>query len=106
VEHLDDKTLILADQAEMAIVEVRTSIYELLLDKFSPEKAQELANILTEGRWTHGYPITFEVAKAMGLPVSADMPKEVMELMEYFPQPTRATPAVEYLPIPRRSKPA
>ncbi|MEJ2091508.1 MAG: hypothetical protein P8X65_04865 [Syntrophobacterales bacterium] len=36
----------------------------------------------------------------------ADMPKEVMELMSYFPQPTRTTPAVEYLPIPRRSKPS
>jgi ClpP class serine protease len=106
VEHLDDKTLVLADQAEMAIVEVRNSIYELLLDKFSPDKAEELAAILTEGRWTHDFPITFEVAKALGLPVSSEMPKEVIELMGYFPQPTRAAQAVEYLPIPRRSKPS
>jgi ClpP class serine protease len=106
VEHLDDKTLVLADQAEMAIVEVRNSIRELLLDKFSSDKAEELAEILTEGRWTHDFPITFEVAKALGLPVSSEMPKEVVELMSYFPQPTRATQAVEYLPIPRRSKPS
>ena len=106
VEHLDDKTLVLADQAEMAIVEVRNSIRELLLDKFSSDKAEELATILTEGRWTHDFPITFEVAKALGLPVSSGMPKEVIELMGYFPQPTRATQAVEYLPIPRRSKPS
>jgi ClpP class serine protease len=106
VEHLDDKTLVLADQAEMAIVEVRNSIRELLQDKFSSDKAEELAEILTEGRWTHDFPITFEVAKALGLPVSAEMPKEVIELMSYFPQPTRATQAVEYLPIPRRSKPS
>jgi ClpP class serine protease len=103
---LDDKTLIMADQAEMAIVEVRNSIYELLKDKFPVEKAQELARILSEGRWTHDFPITFEAAQALGLPVSADMPKEVLELMSYFPQPTRTTPAVEYLPIPRRSKPS
>ena len=103
---LEDKTLVLADQAEMAIVEVRNSIFELLQDKFPPEKAQRLAQTLTEGRWTHDFPITFEVAQALGLPVSADMPKEVMELMSYFPQPTRTTPAVEYLPIPRRSKPS
>ena len=103
---LEDKTLVLADQAEMAIVEVRNSIFELLQDKFPPEKAQGLARILSEGRWTHDFPITFEVAQALGLPVSADMPKEVMELMSYFPQPTRTTPAVEYLPIPRRSKPS
>lgn len=106
VEHLDDKTLVLADQAEMAIVEVRNSIYELLVDNFPPEKAEELASLLTEGRWTHDFPITMEVAQALKLPVSADMPKEVMELMGFFPQPTRTTPAVEYLPIPRRSKPS
>jgi len=106
LEHLEDKTLVLADQAEMAIVEVRNSIYELLMDKFPPDKGQELAQILSEGRWTHDFPITFEVAQALGLPVSSDMPKEVMELMSFFPQPTRTTPAVEYLPIPRRSKPS
>ncbi len=105
VEHLDDKTLVLADQAEMAIVEVRNSIFELLADNFPPEKAEKLSTILTEGRWTHDFPITFEAAQALGLPVSQDMPKDIMELMSYFPQPTRTAPAVEYLPIPRRSKP-
>ena len=106
VEHLDDRTLVLADQAEMAIVEVRNSIRELLSDKFSADKAEELATILSEGRWTHDFPITFEVARALGLPVSSEMPKEVLDLMGYFPQPTRAAQAVEYLPIPRRSKPS
>ena len=90
----------------MAIVEVRNSIYELLKDNFPLEKALELAQILSEGRWTHDFPITFEVAQALGLPVSSVMPKEVMELMSSFPQPTRTTPAVEYLPIPRRTKPS
>jgi ClpP class serine protease len=106
LEQLEDKTLVMADQAEMAIVEVRNSIFELLQDKLPPEKAQELAQTLSEGRWTHDFPITFEVAQALGLPVSADVPKEVLDLMSYFPQPTRTTPAVEYLPIPRRSKPS
>jgi ClpP class serine protease len=106
LEHLEDKTLILADQAEMAIVEVRNSIRELLSVNFPPEKAEELARFLSEGNWTHDFPITFEVAKSLGLPVSAAMPKEIMELMSYFPQPTRMTPAVEYLPIPRRTKPS
>jgi ClpP class serine protease len=73
---------------------------------FPAEKAEELANILTEGRWTHDFPITMEVAKALGFPVSGDMPKEIMELMSFFPQPTRTTPAVEYLPISRRGKPS
>ncbi|MBW1991022.1 MAG: ATP-dependent Clp protease proteolytic subunit [Deltaproteobacteria bacterium] len=106
LEALEDKTLILADQAEMAIVEVRNSIRELVSPKFPPEKAEEVAAFLAEGNWTHDFPITFDVAKSLGLPVSSDMPKEVLALMSYFPQPVRTTPAVEYLPIPRRAKPS
>jgi ClpP class serine protease len=102
---LEDKTLILADQAEMAIVEVRNSVRELLRTKFPDEKAEELARLLSEGRWTHDFPITFEVARTLGLPVSNEMPPEIMELMSLFPQPVRQTPAVEYLPFPRRTRP-
>ncbi len=106
LEHLDDKTMILADQAEMAIVEVRNSIRDLLSVNFPEEKAREVAGFLSEGNWTHDFPITFEVARSLGLPVSSDMPTEVLELMSYFPQPTRTTPAVEYLPVPRRTEPS
>jgi hypothetical protein len=65
-----------------------------------------LARLLSEGTWTHDYAITFETVKALGLPVSSDIPKEILELMSLFPQPVRHTPAVEYLPIPRRTKPS
>jgi ClpP class serine protease len=102
---LEDRTLVLADQAEMAIVEVRQAVQELLEDNFPAEKAAQLAHILTEGNWTHDFAITLEIAQSLGLTVSSDMPKEILDLMSYFPQPTRQTPAVEYLPIPRRSKP-
>jgi ClpP class serine protease len=105
LEHLEDKTLILADQAEMAIVQVRNSIRELLSANFSQEKAEGLARFLSEGNWTHDFPITFDVAKSLGLPVSSGMPKDILQLMSYFPQPTRTTPTVEYLPIPRHTKP-
>jgi ClpP class serine protease len=105
VNDLEDKTLILAHQAEMAIAEVRNSVFDLISDKFAPSKAEELARLLTQGTWTHDFPITFDAAKSLGLPVSSEMPKEVMELMSYFPQPVRQTPSVEYLPIPRRTRP-
>jgi hypothetical protein len=36
--------------------------------------------------------------------VSSDMPKEVLELMELFPQPVRQQQAVEYPPVPRKFK--
>jgi len=105
VAEVDDSTLILADQAEKAITEVRSSVLELLADKFPPEKAEELARLLTEGTWTHDFAITFEAAGSLGLPVSSQMPKEILELMSLFPQPMRQIPAVEYLPFPRRPKP-
>jgi ClpP class serine protease len=105
VAEVDDNTLILADQAEKAIVQVRNSVLELLEGKFSPEKAEELASLLTGGTWTHDFAITFETAQSLGLPVSSQIPKEILELMSLFPQPMRQIPAVEYIPFPRRPKP-
>lgn len=105
VAEVDDSTLILADQAEKAITEVRSSVLELLEKRFPPEKAEELARLLTEGTWTHDFAITFEAAGSLGLPVSSEMPKEILELMSLFPQPMRQIPAVEYLPFPHRPKP-
>src|SRR5713226_2250862 len=64
VAEVDDQTLILADQAEKAISQVRDSVRELLADKCPPEKADELARLLSEGTWTHDYAITYETAKS------------------------------------------
>lgn len=95
---VDDQTLILADIAEKAINQVREFVYELLKDKMGDEKAREVAKILTEGRWTHDYPITVEVARELGLKVSTDVPPEVYELMELYPQPIMQRPSVEFVP--------
>lgn len=101
VEKIDDRTLILADTAEKAVRQVRAAVAELLSGRYPEEKAKELAQILTEGRWTHDYPITYEEAKSLGLHVNADMPREVLQLMQLYPQPVRRAPTVEYLPFPR-----
>jgi len=103
IEHIQDETLILADQAEKAIAQVRTSVRELLEGKCPEGKADELARLLSEGTWTHDHPITYEDAKSFGLCVSDQMPSEVMGLMNLYPQPVRRQPSVEYLPVPRRS---
>ncbi len=105
VAEIDDRTLVLADQAEKAITQIHASVNELLQGKVPPEKAEELARQLTEGVWTHDYAITFEIAKAMGLPVTPEVPDEILQLMALFPQPVRGQPSVEYLPIPRRPEP-
>lgn len=101
ISEVDDRTLVLADVGAKAIAQLRESIKELLDGKYPPEKAEELARLLSEGTWTHDYPITFEEAKKLGLRVSADMPQEIYQLMSLYPQPVRRQPTVEYLPIPR-----
>jgi ClpP class serine protease len=105
IAEVDDKTLIFADQAEKAMAQVRESVYELLSDKLSPEKAKELARLFSEGTWTHDHPITFEKAKDFGLPVRSDISAEVVNLMSLYPQPVRHQPTVEYIPEPRRFRP-
>src|SRR5712664_3614089 len=53
VAEVDDQTLILADQAEKAMSQVRESVRELLADKCTEQKAEELARLLSDGTWTH-----------------------------------------------------
>ena len=102
---IDDQTLIMADIAEKAINQVREFVFELLKDKMDEDRAREVAVMLTEGRWTHDYPITVEIAKQLGLNVSTDVPEEVYELMELYPQPMmQRHPGVEFVPAPRSNR--
>jgi len=96
----DDQTLILGDVARKAIDQVYQAVYSLLLEHNTPEKAAELAKMLSEGRWTHDYPIDFELAKEMGLPVNDQMPTEVYDLMELYQQSGMRRPSVEFIPTP------
>jgi ClpP class serine protease len=102
VAEVDDNTLILADQAEKAMTQLRDSVQELLTGKIPQEKVEELARLLSEGTWTHDHPITFEVARSFGLPVRSDISAEFLDLMGLYPQPVRRQPTVEYLPERRR----
>jgi ClpP class serine protease len=107
IAEVEDETLILADQGEKAIVQLRESVKELLEGKPTDGwKPEELARLLSEGTWTHDFPITFERAKALGLPVRSDISDDVLNLMGLYPQPTRTQPSVEYLPGPRTRRAA
>ncbi|ASJ10547.1 hypothetical protein A3L12_04155 [Thermococcus sp. P6] len=104
VDKVDDETLILADVAEKAIAQVRDFIYNLLKDRYGDEKGRELARTLTEGRWTHDYPITYEHALELGLPVSTDVPTEVYSLMDLYRQPIKQRETIEFVPYAGRGK--
>lgn len=104
VNDIDDQTLIMADMAEKALKQMKQSVFELLNGRYEESKARELAEIMSQGRWTHDHPITFAEAKRLGLNVREEMPDEVYQLMSLYPQPVKREPAVEFLPIPRKTK--
>jgi ClpP class serine protease len=107
IAEIDDQTLIMADVAEKALRQVRVRAIEILeANGMSSERAEELATILSEGRWTHDYPITLEEAQLLGLPAVGEMAREVYDLMALYPQPTQRRPSVQYIPSPYQPAPA
>ena len=104
MKDIEDQTLILADVARKALVQVQVMVRDLLMEHMTEEKASDIAVKLSTGTWTHDYAITAEEAKALGLPVTTEMPAEVYQLMQLFPQPTRTRPSVEYVPVPYRRR--
>jgi len=101
---IDDRTLILADISEKAIRQLKMAVSEILKDKLSDERAEELAELLATGKWIHDYPLTVEEVRKLGLPVSPDMPTEVYQFMDLFPQPKQSVPSVQYIPAPVRPR--
>jgi ClpP class serine protease len=100
IAEIDDQTIIQADMAEKALRQVERAVRNLLADRLTEEQAGALAHTLSSGIWTHDYPISVAEARELGLPVATDMPIEVYELMQLYPQTTQRRPSVEYIPLP------
>jgi ClpP class serine protease len=98
-ENISDETIMLADMAAKSRVQVASFVAEILTKRLARNKAEELAIILSEGRWTHDFPITVQFAKQLGLPVTTDMPRIVYELMDLYPQANTRRPSVVYVPV-------
>jgi ClpP class serine protease len=98
---ISDEMLVLVDVAAKARLQVAAFVSQVLLKHLPKEDAARLAVVLSEGRWTHDFPITVEAAKQLGLPVSTEMPKIIYELMDLYPQSGIGRPSVLYVPFPR-----
>jgi len=98
VEGVFDLTLVLADVAEKALAQVKQGAVELLTPRMERSAAEALAAKLAGGHWTHDYALTAQEARSLGLPVKVGMPREIMTLMNLYPQPIQRS-GVEYLPI-------
>ena len=98
ISEVDDQTIIEADMGAKAIAQVQKTAQELLEGTLSAQKARALAKTLSEGRWTHDYPIFADEASELGLPVTTEMLPEVIDMMTLYAQVTKRNPSVEYLP--------
>jgi ClpP class serine protease len=105
---IDDETLIQADIARKAINQVQSTLKRIIFTrgKMDEKQAEELARTLSSGKWTHDYPITVDEARALGLPISTEVPVEVYNLMSLYPQTSQRRPSVEYIPTPYAPRPA
>jgi ClpP class serine protease len=102
---ISDEMLVLTDIAQKARMQVAAFVDHVLLKHLPRDRAAVLATALSEGRWTHDFPITVDMARQLGLPVSTDMPPLIYELMDLYPQSGQGRPSVMYVPL-RRAAPA
>jgi ClpP class serine protease len=96
----DDTTLILGDLAEKALRQVHATVRKLLLEHHSEADAERIATALADGQWTHDYPLYVEELKELGITVNTDLPRNVHDLMDLYPQTSQRRPGVEFIPIP------
>jgi ClpP class serine protease len=102
---IGDEMLVLTDVAQKARVQVASFVDHVLLKHLPRDRAALLAAALSEGRWTHDFPITVDTAREMGLRISTSMPPLIYELMDLYPQSGQGRPSVMYVPL-RPAEPA
>jgi ClpP class serine protease len=99
--NVSDEMLVLADIAEKARLQTASFVVEVLRKHLPEDKATGLATVLSDGRFTHDFPIMVETARQLGLPISTNMPKPIYELMDLYPQAGSGRPSVLYVPLRR-----
>jgi len=103
-KNVGDEFLMLADMANKARNQVGSFVAQVLMKQMPEKQSVQVATILTEGRWTHDFPITVQAARQLGLKVSTEMPLPIYELMDLYPQGGGIRPSVWYVPL-RRTPP-
>jgi ClpP class serine protease len=106
INKVDDETLILADIARKALSQIKDTIRRIASHHYTPEQIECLVDNLATGKWTHDYPIEVEEAAQMCLKVSTEMPAEIYQIMNLYPQAVQRRPSVQYIPIPYPIRPS
>jgi ClpP class serine protease len=98
IETVNDFTLIQADIAQKAMDQMRRQACELMEGTYNTDGSCAISDELASGKWTHSYPITVPGARELGLNVSTQMPREIVDLVALYPGAASRAPSVQYLP--------
>lgn len=100
VNEIDDRTLVLADEAEKALKQMKALVRRILRNKCEDEKIEQIVEELVSGKYTHDHPfMAADARKLLGDCVKTDVPADVYELMRlYSMEVGRRRPGVEYIP--------
>lgn len=102
---LEDRSVVLIDQARRALAQAQTVVGELLLARgLAPEEAAKTAAALAPGAWTGHYPILIEEARRLGLPVVDALPAEVYRLMDLYDAGDWPRPSTSVVPLAREGE--
>jgi len=106
IKDIEDQTLIMADVAQKAIDQMVGYVVWLLMENgMEEERAKAIAQELATGKYTHDFPLGVDKLRELGLNVSTEVPEEVYQLMELYPQPMGTqVPSVQYIPVPYKTE--
>ena len=101
IDEIDDRTLILAEEARKAMNQMRNLLKKILDGKCGGEKLDNIIEEFLSGKYTHDHPFMAEQAQSLlGECVQTDVPEEVYMLMDlYRMEAGRSRPGVEFVPL-------
>ena len=104
-DETDDETLYLAEEARKALSQMIDTVRDLLKDKFEPDRVEQVIDNLVEGKYTHDFPITAEATcELLGECATAEIPREVYQLMDFYKRDKPQKKGIEYVPLPGPSR--
>lgn len=101
VNRLDDKTLVMAEEARKALKQMEEFIRRLLKDSIPQERIDKVIEELVRGKYTHDHGIfPHEAQRLLPEKIKMKLPPEVYELMALYKMESRPRrPGVEYVPV-------
>ena len=80
--HIDDATLLIALSAKKVIADDEKVLCDLINKKHGHGDPCKIARYLASGIHNHGYRVTFDKAKQLGINVATGVPQEYFELVD------------------------